>query len=136
MRFNQLAILFTLPLLFCFTACGDSEEIENETTVVSDYRDKWVGEYEGTKSFQSFDDDMFATDITFSATKDSSSIDGMIVNGILFSIGEDGVFGPEFTGGGEQNYTVIFTEPDVTIESFGSIPTGIILPCYIKATKQ
>jgi len=130
MNFNKILLLGSL--LFLVTACND----DMTTAPVGDYRDGWVGTYVGTKSNRSLDDDMFTTPIEFEAVKDTASTDGMNINGILFPMSEDGEYGPDFLDDDIFNYTVIIQDSDITMEIFGSIPNGIIAPCYIKATKQ
>lgn len=132
MNFNKLIFLFSA--LIWITACGSDGIIPMESS--ADYRDQWEGTYVGTKSNTSRDDTMFVIDIEFEVIKDAESADGLIVNGMLFPISEDGEFGPEFIDGGEINYTVTFSDDQIYLESFGVIINGIFLPCFIKATKQ
>ncbi len=122
LRFFFFISLFSLVMISC------SSEI--------DYREQWVGTYEGTKSNRSFEDTMFITDVSFEVVIDLDSEDGLIVNGINFPISEDGTFGPDFLDGGGNNYELSISGDELRLSSFGSIPEGIVLPCFIKATKQ
>jgi len=123
------AYLFILVASLVISSCGgDNESME-------DYREKWVGSYEGTKSNTSLDDTVMTTPISFDVMIDEDSSDGLIINGITFPISEQGIYGPEFLDDGIYNYTVTIDGERLTLESYGSIPNGIILPCFIKVTK-
>jgi hypothetical protein len=118
---------FVFFISLVLSSCGDSS---------GDYREQWVGTYTGTKSNSSFEDTMFTADISFDVVIDENSTDGLIVNGINFPISEEGTFGPDFLDDGSDNYELSISGDELRLASFGSIPNGIVLPCYIMATKQ
>ncbi len=129
--FRTLNILFVTSIfLFVVSSCGDSDPIDPPT----DFREQWVGTYEGTKSNIGFDDTLFTTEITFDVTIDEDSEDGLIVNGINFPISDEGTFGPEFLEGGFTNYTLTIVDNELRLESFLSNIPGIAIPCFIIAT--
>ena len=129
--------LFYLLLVSVFTlfitACSDSESTSEE-----DFREQWVGTYEGTKSNRSFEDTMFTTEVEFEVVIDEASENGLIVNGINFPIDEDGSFGPGFLEETNSNFSLRIVAGELSLESFvvsSNIP-GISLPCFIIATRE
>lgn len=127
----QYCILILLGLLI-MGCTGDMETAPPP----DDYREQWIGSYEGTKSNTSLEDELMTTPISFEVTMDESTVDGLIVNGTLVPIAEDGTFGPDFVEGGPSNYEVHFMEDgSVTIKINEIFPFGIALPCYINARR-
>ena len=124
LRTTYSVLFITLSFLLFLSSCGDSV----------DFREQWVGTYEGTKSNIGFDDTLFTTEITFDVTIDEDSEDGLIVNGINFPISDEGTFGPEFLEGGFTNYTLTIVDNELRLESFLSNIPGIAIPCFIIAT--
>lgn len=128
---KYLLFFSILATTILFSACGDVglEEFP------ADYRVKWVGSYEGTKSNTSFDDDMFVTDLSFEVRLDPDSDDGLFVKDILLPVSEDGTFGPDVMNGGFTNYELTIEDDELRLSSFANFPNGIALPCFIKARK-
>ena len=123
--------LLVLTFAFIITSCGDSGLYSTE-----DFREQWVGTYEGTKSNSSFEDTMFTTEVEFEVAIDEASEDGLIVNGINFPIDEDGTFGPGFLNGGGTNYELIIDDDELRLQIGELIPNGIALACFIIATRN
>jgi hypothetical protein len=121
-------VYLSLSTCLLFSACSES--------VITDYREAWIGTYEGTKSNTSFDDTVFATPITFEVVIDETSTDGLIINGINFPISEAGTYGPDFLEGGFTNYELSISDGALRLHSFNSLVPGIFLPCFISATQQ
>ena len=115
-------------LLFLLSSCAESEPS------FDDFREQWIGTYEGTKSNRGFDDNIFITSITFEVLIDEDSEDGLLINGTLVPISEDGDFGPDFIQG-NLNYSVNFNGDDVRIEINVDNVLGLALPCFIIAEK-
>jgi len=117
--------------LFLFTIACSKDSDQDELT---DYRDEWVGTYEGIKSSRGYDDDDFSTEITFVVEKVDSSANELIIFDEKFIIEEDGKFGPEFIN--NTHYEIEFDGDVIKMAINVSFPFGIALPCYIKATRQ
>ncbi len=126
-------LVFLTSVVVAFTACGDSEI--NDLSP-GDYREVWVGSYEGTKSNTSFEDTMFTTVVTFEVSIDEDSPNGLIVNDINFPISEEGTYGPDFLEGGITNYELSISDGELRLHSFNSVIPGTSIPCYIIATQQ
>ena len=124
LRTTYSVLFITLSFLLFLSSCGDSV----------DFREQWVGTYEGTKSNRGFDDEMFRTDITFDVLIDEVSEDGLIVNGINFPISEDGTYGPDFLFG-STNYTLSIDGDDLRLEINVDNVLGLAIPCFILAEK-
>ena len=76
------------------------------------------------------------TPIRFDVLIDSSTTDGLIINGINIPISTNGTFGPDFLGEAESgaNYTVIFRLEEVRIETRFIMDLGQAAPCFISGT--
>ena len=129
-RTIKAVLLVSMTSLFLLTSCGDSDPIDPSV----DFREQWVGTYEGGKSNSSFDDTIFTTPIEFEILIDEDSEDGLIINGIQIPISTDGTFGPGFVNNGDTNYEVVFISDEVRIKFFTEIINGLGFPCFIKAT--
>ena len=132
---KALSFLLTITTfsVILFSSCG-SDDIEEP----EDYREFYIGTYEGLKSFRSFSDTVTATSVTFDVDIDSSTTDGLIINGIEIPISTNGTFGPEFIGdenGVGNNFTVTFLFGEVRIKDLPIIPFGQSAPCLISATR-
>lgn len=134
-KFNSKALLATTRILF-FVSLGSLLiwSCDSSDTDV-DFREQWVGSYEGTKSSTSFEDTMFVTDIAFQVTIDEGADNHLIVNGVSFQVTEDGSFGPDFLDGGSDNYTLRIDGDDLSIERYGIGLPGPVNQCFILATK-
>lgn len=108
--------------------CSDSEP-------EGDFREQWVGTYEGTKSNRSFVDNVFTTPISFDVSIDESAVDHIIVNGISFEVDDDGNYGPDFLDGGSIIYTLRINDGELRLESNVINVVGLALPCFIIANK-
>lgn len=129
-KFLQHSILILLGLLVI--SCSGNLETSSP---LDDYREQWIGTYQGTKSNTSLEDELMTTPISFEVTMDEATVDGLIINGTLVPIAEDGTFGPDFVEGA-SNYEVHFMEDgSVTIKINEIFPFGIALPCYINARR-
>jgi len=130
-EFFRLFLIMLVGLLI--SSCS----VNVETSIPpDDYREEWTGFYEGTKSNTSLEDELMTTPISFEVTLDDDTVDGMIINGTLVPISEDGTFGPDFVEGGPSNYEVHFKEDgSITMKINEIFPFGIALPCYINARK-
>ncbi len=100
-----------------------------------DFKEQWIGTYEGTKSNIGFDDTLFTTEVTFDVTIDEDSEDGLIVNDINFPISDEGTFGPEFLEGNFTNYTLSIDGDDLRLEINVDNVLGLAIPCFILAEK-
>lgn len=126
---RTFSILLFISATIFITSCTDSiSDI--------DYREQWVGTYEGVKSNRSFEDTMFTTPISFDVTLDADSADGLTVNGITFPISEEGTFGPGFLDGGFTNYELTIDGDDLRLMTGELIPNGISIACFITGTKN
>lgn len=127
--FRAMRIFLIVSLAaITITSCNDAESD-------IDYREQWVGTYEGTKSNTSFEDTMFTTPISFDLVIDENSENSIIVNGVLLEVTEDGSFGPDFLDGGSENYTLRIDGGDLSIERINLGLPGPVIQCFILVTK-
>jgi len=126
-------ITLLLLSLFLF-ACNNNDD--DEITQLDDYREEWVGTYEGTKSNRSIEDTVFTTPITFEVSINDSSLTELIINGRAVPISDEGTFGPAVLEGSSDNYEVVFSDDgNIKLIINEIFPNGIALPCYINATR-
>jgi len=121
-------IIRTLLLLMAsltFIACGSDFD---------DYREAWVGTYNGTKSSRSFDDTMFTTDIEVTVALDTTGTNLLLINGQSVPVDENGQFGLEEYEG--TYYDLTLTDDRIRLSINEIFPFGIALPCYIQGEKQ
>ncbi len=135
-------ITLLVVLLFLFTSCGDQEvccfippveETPVEETPL-DPRLEFIGIYDCDKSTNS--DFQFSQQIEVFVQLDSLNEENISINGILVPIDSTGVFGPDFINNLSTNYFVEFKGDSIRIENFGSIPNGIVAPCFIRGVRR
>lgn len=93
-----------------------------------DYRDAYIGTYEGQKSNNSYYNDPFAMDIEISVSIDTTDESYILVNEQPVMVHPDGTFGEGSLDGLIFGDSIKFyTRP---------IVPGQVLPCYIIGRKQ
>lgn len=99
-----------------------------------DYRLEYIGIYDCTKSSQSFDDDMFTTDLEVLVEIDSTMDSLIIVNGIKIPLELEGNFGLEAYSG--NYYDLSFADGMIRLSINEIFPNGLAIPCFIKGKKR
>lgn len=131
LNFLSYSLLLVMISLF-LPACNNDSGV----LVPTDYREKWEGTYEGTKSNTSLEDETMTTPISFEVAINESSLNELNINGTNVPITDDGSFGPDFVNDSEFNYDVHFMDDGtVTLIIRQIFPEGISLPCYINAVR-
>ena len=119
--------ILILALSCALVSCKKDEPAE-------DYRLKYTGSYEATKSTKSFEDDLFAVPIENVIIEiDETSDSLVIVNDVSLTINENGKTGRVIADNQVFDLTIegdsmrLFTHPDAV---------GFFVYCYIKGKKK
>ena len=128
---NYISLMTLLFSAFILFSCSQDEDpiTPEDPSVPVDYRDEFTGEYESTKSSNSFEDILFTTDILVTVEKDSLSDTNVVVNGQIIPIDEDGNFGPDFHNG--QYFDLMISDGNLRLSINEVFPNGLALPCFI-----
>ena len=123
-------MVIRIILLLAFSIVVSSCETDEERTS-NDYRDTWIGTYEGTKSNRSLDDDMFTTDIEISIELHPEKDSIIIINGLSVPISDEGTFEGQYDG---NDFVLRFDGDRLTLQTF-PIVLGDAIGCFIKGEK-
>lgn len=116
--------IILLALTTLCSSCG-KEEVP---PVSGDYRESYIGTYEGQKSPSSFYSDPLAMDIELTVAIDTTDDSYILVNEQQVMVHQDGTFGEGPLEGLIFGDSIKFyTRP---------IVNGLILPCFIKGRKK
>lgn len=126
----KVLVLSLVALLIVCTSC--SKDDPEEVTIPTDYREAFVGVYDGTKSNMVFVDMPFIVNVVVTIEIDSTTLTSLKINDYSIPVDDDGVFGPDYHNG--QYYDLMIKGDSLSL--YINEPMGSAIPCFIEGVKR